>query len=44
MTSIHGDQDGFKDASGKDKMKPFSGKLSDDEIKALVAYIRTLAK
>jgi mono/diheme cytochrome c family protein len=35
---------GFKDPSGKEKMKPFSGKLTDDEIKALVAYIRTFAK
>ena len=34
---------GFKDASGKEKMKAFSA-LSDDEIKALVAYVRTLAK
>lgn len=29
---------------GKDKMKPFKGKLSDDEIKALVAYVRSLKK
>jgi mono/diheme cytochrome c family protein len=35
---------GFKDASGTDKMKPFGDKLSDDDSKALVAYIRTLAK
>jgi mono/diheme cytochrome c family protein len=25
-------------------MKAFGGKLSDDEIKALVAYVRTLKK
>lgn len=25
---------------GKDKMKSFKGKLTDDEIKALVAYVR----
>lgn len=37
-------KDGYKDDAGKDKMKPFSAKLSDDEIKALVAYVRTLAK
>ncbi len=37
-------KEGFKDADGKDKMKPFSDKLSDDEIKTLVAYVRTLAK
>ena len=35
---------GFRDSSGAEKMKPFSGKLSDDEIKTLVAYVRTLAK
>lgn len=35
---------GLKDKSGKDLMKPFGEKLSDDEIKALVAYVRTLQK
>ena len=29
---------------GKDKMKPFKDKLSDDDIKALVAYVRSLKK
>jgi cytochrome c6 len=29
---------------GKDKMKPFKDKLSDEEIKALVAYVRSLKK
>ena len=29
---------------GKTKMKPFKDKLTDDEIKALVAYSRTLCK
>ena len=29
---------------GKEKMKPFKDKLSDDEIKALVAHVRTLKK
>lgn len=29
---------------GSTKMKPFKDKLSDDEIKALVAYVRTLPK
>jgi mono/diheme cytochrome c family protein len=29
---------------GKTTMKAFGGKLSDDEIKALVAYVRTLKK
>jgi cytochrome c6 len=35
---------GLKSPDGVEKMKPFSDKLSDDEIKALVAYVRTLAK
>jgi mono/diheme cytochrome c family protein len=42
---------GFSDAdaekvikSGKDKMKGFGGKLSDADIKALVAYVRSLKK
>lgn len=30
--------------SGKDKMKGFGSKLSDADIKALVAYVRTLKK
>ena len=30
--------------NGKTTMKAFGGKLSDDEIKALVAYVRTLKK
>jgi len=29
---------------GKEKMKPFSDKLTDDEIKALVVYVRTFKK
>jgi mono/diheme cytochrome c family protein len=29
---------------GKTTMKAFGGKLTDDEIKALVAYVRTLKK
>jgi mono/diheme cytochrome c family protein len=36
-------KDGVKDG-GKTTMKAFGGKLSDDEIKALVAYVRTLKK
>ena len=28
--------------NGKNKMKPFAGKLTDDQIKATVAYFRTL--
>jgi mono/diheme cytochrome c family protein len=30
--------------NGKTTMKAFGGKLSDDEIKALVAYVRALKK
>jgi len=30
--------------NGKEKMKSFKDKLTDDEIKALVAYIRTFKK
>ena len=30
--------------SGKNKMPAYSGKLTDDQIKSLVAYIRTLQK
>ena len=30
--------------NGKEKMKPFKDKLSDDEIKALVAHIRSFKK
>lgn len=37
-------KEGLQDKNGTTKMKPFSGKLSDDEIKALIAYVRTLAK
>ena len=30
--------------NGKTTMKAFGGKLTDDEVKALVAYVRTLKK
>ncbi|MGB9406926.1 MAG: cytochrome c [Terracidiphilus sp.] len=30
--------------SGKNKMPAYAGKLTDDQIKAVVAYIRTLQK
>jgi mono/diheme cytochrome c family protein len=36
-------KDGVKEG-GKTTMKAFGGTLSDDEIKALVAYVRTLKK
>ncbi len=36
-------RDGIKD-KGTEKMKPFKDKLSDDEIKQLIAHVRTLGK
>jgi cytochrome c553 len=36
-------KDGYKDKEGKVVMKPVEG-LSDDDIKALVAYMRTFKK
>jgi mono/diheme cytochrome c family protein len=35
-------KEGAKDSAGKETMKPFAEKLSDDEAKALVAYVRSL--
>jgi cytochrome c553 len=37
-------KEGLKDKNGKDRMKPFAEKLSDDEIKALVKHIRAYSK
>ncbi len=37
-------KDGLKDKTGKERMKPFAGKLTDAEIQALVAHVRTLKK
>jgi mono/diheme cytochrome c family protein len=37
-------KEGMKDAKGKEKMKPYGGVLSDEEIKALVAFVRGLKK
>ena len=36
-------KEGVKE-NGKEKMKAFGSRLSDDDVKALVAYIRTLKK
>jgi cytochrome c553 len=36
-------KDGLKEGD-KEKMKPFKDKLSDDEIKALIAHVRSLKK
>lgn len=36
--------DGMKGEDGRTKMKPFGDKLTPDEAKALIAYVRTLAK
>lgn len=35
-------KEGAKDKAGKETMKPFTEKLSDDEAKALVTYVRSL--
>ncbi len=37
-------KEGLKSDDGKTLMKPFGEQLSDDEIKGLVAYVRTLKK
>jgi cytochrome c553 len=37
-------KNGMKNNDGKVLMKPVGDKLSDDEIKALVTYVRTLQK
>ena len=37
-------KDGMKDKNGKEKMKPFADKLSAEEIKALIAYVRAFKK
>ena len=37
-------KDGMKDKSGKERMKPFRDKLSEDEIKAIGAFVRSLKK
>ena len=36
--------EGMKDKTGKERMKPFREKLSSDEIKALVSFVRNLKK
>ena len=36
-------KEGLKEGA-KEKMKPFKDKLSDDEIKALIAHVRSLKK
>jgi len=37
-------KEGLKDEKGKERMKPFKEKLTDDEIKALIAHVRSLKK
>lgn len=37
-------KEGLKDKNGKEKMKAYGGTLSDEEIKALVAFVRGLKK
>jgi len=36
--------DGMTDKDGNTKMNPLKGKITPDEAKALIAYVRTLAK
>jgi cytochrome c553 len=37
-------KNGFKDPTGKERMKAFGDTLAPDEINALVAYVRSLKK
>jgi len=37
-------KEGMKDKNGKERMKPFGDKLNDDEMKALVALVRSFKK
>lgn len=37
-------KEGLKSSDGKEKMRAFADKLSDDDVKALVAYVRSLSK
>lgn len=37
-------KEGRKNSKGEEKMEPFGDDLSDDEIRQLVGYVRTLAK
>lgn len=36
-------KNGMKDKDGKEKMKAYADKMNEEEIKAVVAFIRTLA-
>jgi mono/diheme cytochrome c family protein len=35
---------GMKDKNGKEQMKPFESKLTDEEVRALVVYLRKFVK
>lgn len=37
-------KEGLKDKTGKERMKPFAGKLTDAEIQALVTHVRSYKK
>jgi mono/diheme cytochrome c family protein len=37
-------KEGLKDKNGKEKMKPFADKLTDAEVKALIAQVRSYKK
>jgi len=42
VAAIKAIKEGFTTPEGKKAMKPYADKLSDDDIKALVAYMRAL--
>lgn len=37
-------KEGMKDKTGKELMKPFADKLTDEEIKNIIAYVRAFKK
>ena len=37
-------KDGMKDKNGKERMKPFKDKLTDEEIKSLIQFVRAFKK
>lgn len=43
-TALKNLKEGVKDKAGKELKKPFTGKLTEDEMKALIEYSRKFAK
>ena len=43
-TALKNLKEGVKDKAGKEIKKPFTGKLSEDEMKALIAHAKAFAK